>query len=435
MRILVLGGYGLIGLSVSKRLMADGFEVTGVARSAAKGQAFLPGAEWRPADIAKLSEPEHWRPFLDSIDMVVNAAGVLQNGLNDDVAATQRGAISALITACEQAGIQKFIQISALGATKTASTLFFRTKADADDALMNSRLNWTIFRPALVVAPNAYGGTSLLRMLAAFPLVQPLVMPQQLLQTVFIDDVAQAVSDAAADALDANTLSGGDYVLAEPAPQTLSELLLNIRAWLGFRPPLFTVPIPGWIGAGIAKAADAAGWLGWRSALRSTALAVLKNDVVGDPEPWAKISGGSLKSLSQTLGHMPSTAQDRIYARAKLIFPLILILLSGFWLTSGVIGLLSYDRAVSALGGALPPGAASMSVIAGSCIDMAIGAALLFRPLTRAACLVSVLVAAGYLIGGAIFTPHLWSDPLGPMVKVFPAIGLALITASLAEER
>jgi hypothetical protein len=32
-------------------------------------------------------------------------------------------------------------------------------------------------------------------------------------------------------------------------------------------------------------------------------------------------------------------------------------------------------------------------------------------------------------------TPELWADPLGPFVKVFPAMALALAVAALAEER
>ena len=39
MRVLVLGGYGLIGLEVSKRLQRDGHDVVGLARSARRGQA------------------------------------------------------------------------------------------------------------------------------------------------------------------------------------------------------------------------------------------------------------------------------------------------------------------------------------------------------------------------------------------------------------
>ena len=57
------------------------------------------------------------------------------------------------------------------------------------------------------------------------------------------------------------------------------------------------------------------------------------------------------------------------------------------------------------------------------------------RPWLRLACFGAVAVSLGYLAGGTLLTPHLWADPLGVFVKVFPGIGLALAVASIAEER
>ena len=431
MRVLVLGGYGLIGLAVSKLLLEQGKQVTGLARSAKTGRKFLPEASWISEDISKLTKPEDWSEILKNIDAVVNAAGILQNGLNDDVAATQRDSIMALIKACDQNGVEQFIQISAPGATSAAQTLFYKTKGEADEALKKSRLKWTILRPGLVISPNAYGGTSLLRMLAAFPLIQPLVMPKALIQTVSVHDVAYAVSAA----LGKDSLAGQDFDLVEENAKTLTDLILSIRSWLGFSKPLFIVPLPKWVGGVVSKIADFAGWLGWRSSLRSTSLKVLTQNVTGDPAPWKYETGHVPQGLKRTLQGLPSTAQERLYARMKLLFPLLLFIMSAFWLTSGLIGIFQHDKAVKVLEGALPETAAITSVWLGSVIDIGIGLLVLFRPLTRLISLFSVLVAAGYLAASAALTPHLWANPLGPMVKVFPAIALALVIASLAEER
>ena len=431
MHVLVLGGYGLIGLAVSKFLLDQGNQVTGLARSAKTGRKFLPEASWISEDISKLTEPEDWFEILKNIDAVVNAAGILQNGLNDNVAATQRDSIKALIKACDQKGVEKFIQISAPGATSAAQTLFYKTKGEADEALKKSRLKWTILRPGLVISPNAYGGTSLLRMLAAFPLIQPLVMPKALIQTISVQDVVYAVSAA----LGEDSLAGQDFDLVEENAETLTDLILSIRAWLGFSKPLFILPLPKWVGVVISKIADFAGWLGWRSSLRSTSLKVLTQNVTGDPAPWKHETGHVPQGLKQTLRGLPSTAQERLYARMKLLFPLLLFIMSAFWLTSGLVGVFQHDKAVKVLDGALPETAAIISVWLGSMIDIAIGLLVLFRPLTRLISLFSVLVAAGYLVASAVLTPHLWANPLGPMVKVFPAIALSLVIASLAEER
>ncbi len=426
----MLGGYGLIGLAVSKQLVRAGHSVVGLARSERKGRVLLPQADWIAADISTLKTPDNWADHLAGIDVVVNASGALQNGLKDDVAAVQRDAITALIAACERVDVSRFVQISAPGADENSSTQFYRTKGQADDALKASGLVWTVLRPGLVISPHAYGGTSLIRMLAAFPYIQPVTLADVPVQTVSVDDVAMAVCAATQGEHDQQDL---DLVEAEAQP--LSDVILQVRAWLGFASPKAILRLPNWLGRALAKGADIAGWLGWRSALRSTALIVLEAGVQGDAKTWQARTGAPLKSLSETLRDMPSTVQERIYARTQLVMPIALIVLAGFWIASGVIGLMQQDKAAAVLAGAMPASVSKLFVQLGSVVDVIIGIALLVRPLVRWACAASILLATSYLVASAVFTPHLWADPLGPMVKVFPAIALVLVVAALVEER
>ena len=281
MRILVVGGYGLIGGAIVRALLRDGRDVVGLGRSAKKGKALLPDIEWIEADISTLTSREDWREITATVDVVVNASGALQTGHRDNLGKVQRDAITALIAACEDSGVDTFIQISAPDASETSDTAFYRTKAAADTALKASGLRWTIFRPGLVISPHAYGGTSLLRALAAFPVVQPVVLAGSTLQTVAVDDVADAVCYAIDE-----DLTGGDFDLVAPGRPRLSEVVLGFRRWLGFRPPWRVISVPKPIGRGLAALADAAGWLGWRSPLRTTALKVLSTDVTGDADKW-----------------------------------------------------------------------------------------------------------------------------------------------------
>lgn len=430
MRVLVLGGYGLIGSAISRALIGENYSIIGLARSAAKGEAMIPAAQWIGADISKLTQPEQWHAYLEEIDVVVNASGALQNGLSDNLKALQQDAIIALIKACEQKGTARFIQISAPDAEHSSETEFYRTKAAADAALKQSELSWTIFRPALVISPQAYGGTSLVRILAAFPCVQPIMLGQAPIQTVFIDDVAGAVALAIKQ-----DISGVDVDLTEQGSQSLQELTLKLRQWLGFVPPRMVWNFPIWAGRMTAFFADMAGWLGWRPALRTTALKVLADGVTGDAKPWLAFSETPNRDFAQSLEAMPSTVQERIYARAMLVFPLLLLTLAGFWMGSGLIGLMQHGAAISKLDGALSPRLASLFVVSGSIADIVIGGALLFRRFARLACFASIGLAGLYLGASAWLTPHLWLDPLGPMVKVFPAIALALIVAALMERR
>ena len=105
MKILVLGGYGLIGLAITRALIAAGHEVTGLGRSVQKGRAAAPEAGWIGADLSLMTDAVAWAPVLRGIEVVINAAGVLQDGLKDRVAAVQRDSILALTVAGREAGV------------------------------------------------------------------------------------------------------------------------------------------------------------------------------------------------------------------------------------------------------------------------------------------------------------------------------------------
>jgi len=432
LRVLVLGGYGLIGLEVVRQLHAAGHRVTGLARAAATGRRLFPRARWVAADIGRLDEARHWREFLQDTDVVVNASGVLQSGARDDPRAVQETAIVALIRACESAGVARFVQISAPGARPDSATEFMRSKARADARLKRSGIAWTILRPGLVVGRGAYGGTALIRMLAGFPLVQPLLLGERKLRTVALTEVAEAVCRAAAGRLPART----DADLVEPEERAMRQLVRDFRAWLGVPPPRLTLTLPVWLGFAIARIGDGLGYLGWRPPLRTTAMRILDEGLQGDPKPWRALNGGGFSPLERTLAAMPATVQERWFARLWLAMPLMVGTLAAFWLLSGGIALARLEQSAAIFAGsALPHALALPAVVAGAALDLLLGAAILFRRKARGACLGMVVVTLCYLAAGTMLRPELWADPLGPLVKTIPAMVLALVTALVLEER
>ncbi|RFB01513.1 SDR family oxidoreductase [Parvularcula marina] len=430
MRVLVLGGYGLIGSSVTRRLLAAGHEVTGLGRDPGFGRRLIPEAAWFGADLRRMTASENWRDILSGVEAVVNAAGALQTGGQDDVSLVQEAAITAIIEACAEAGVSRFVQISAPGVSEKAETAFYRSKAGADAALKSSALEWTILKPGLVLSPQAYGGTSLLRMLAAFPWVQPIALDKSPVQTVHVNHVADAVLLA---------VEGGavriEADLVEEESHSLEDVVLAFRSWLGFSPPRAVIRVPRWLGGGVAKMADVAGHLGWRSPLRTTAMKVLDEGVRGDPAIWRAHTGREMSSLDASLRQLPSTIQERFYARMILLFPVLLLTFSVFWMVSGVIGLVRLEAASAVLAGAFPPALAKASVIGGGFADIAIGVSALFRRTVRGAAVAAIMLSLGYLAAATLFVPELWGDPMGPLVKIFPSLALALTVFVLTEKR
>lgn len=429
--ILVVGAYGLIGYGVSSKLIAGGCKVTGLGRNAQLGRRVLPGVPWIEADVQTLCDEWSWHAILEDFSTVVNCSGALQDSPDDDLEAIHHLSVKALAQACAAKDIA-LIQISAVGATPDASTRFLATKGRGDAAIRAVAGKWHIFRPGLVLAQNAYGGTTMLRMLAAFPICQPIASPEAEVQTVALDYVAEVVLAAT----QAKIAYGVDVDLVESKAHTLRDLVADMRGWLGFSPAKLELAAPNLVVRVVSKTADSLAWLGWRSPLRSTAIKVLTEGVLGKPADLSQFGLPPAPTLKQTLKGLRVGGQDRLFARIALLFPFILLCLSLFWLTSGIVGIVRLNEAAQVLREVgWSAGLAMTSVYFWSLVDIIIGIGFAFRRYAYSACWAAVGVSVLYLVASTFTVPFLWLDPLGPLVKVVPSIALALVARAALDTR
>lgn len=430
MRVLVTGATGLIGGAVVARLIEAGEEIVAIARNTRRARRGVPAADWRELDIAAMTEPEHWLLHLGAVDAVVNCAGVLQDSPRDSTRGVHTDGIGALFAACERAGVRRIVQVSAIGVDRHTATAFSQTELAGDTALMQRDLDWVILRPSVVLGPAAYGGSALFRGLAALP-VLPVIPETGALQVVQLEDVVATVvfflmpGAPARVALD----------LAGPERLSFADVVRHYRHWLGWREPR-VLRLPGPIAALLFRLGDIAGWLGWRPPLRSTARFEIRHGAIGDPRPWTELTGMVPRSLSAALASRPASVQERWFAGLYLLKPVVFTVLSLFWIATGAISL--GPGFVAGLEHMLQAGAGAASgsmVIAGAVADILIGMGIAWRRTTRAGLWAAIAVSLFYLVVASATVPHLWVDPLGPLLKVFPILALHFVALAILEER
>ncbi len=430
MRVLVIGGTGLIGSAVLAGAVAAGHESVALSRGGEVPN--LPGVplSWRRADIAKLKSAEQWAIHLDGIDAVVNCAGILQDAPGESLRDVHAGAVSALVRACELAGVRRLIHFSAIGVEGQGLSDFSATKVDGDRAVAASQLDWVILRPSVVVGPTAYGGSALFRGLAALPLL-PEVPDAGLLQVVQLDDVVATVLFF----LGTEAPSRVTLDLAGPEPHALSNVVRLYRRWLGWG-DVQSIRVPSWLAAIFYRAGDLLGVLGWRPPVRTNARREMTRGATGDPRPWTAFTGIVPRSLAQSLASRPAGVQERWFAALYLLKPAVLGILALFWITTGLLSIgPGYQIGVSLMteGGA---GALSgASVIAGGLADLLIGIGIAFRRTARPALYAALTISLFYAVAGSALVPRLWIDPLGPMVKIWPIVVLMLVALALLRDR
>jgi uncharacterized protein YbjT (DUF2867 family) len=432
MRVLVTGAYGLIGSACLAQLHQQGHELVALGRAVASARRRFPYARWIAADARALTAPAVWRGHLGSIDAVVNCLGVLQDGARDDVRGVQVAATRALFDTCRAAGIRRVIHVSMIGAEQAAPTEFARSKVEADDYLAGLDLDWLILRPALVLSPAAYGGTAMLRAIAACPLVTPVVAAGARIQVVSVADVARTVALALKPGAPARAV----WQLAHPQVHRLEDIVLAMRDWLGGPArPLWHVP--DGIARAVAACADALSWLGWRSPARSTALKQLTVGVVGDPAAWTAATGIAPQSLPEIFAERPANVQDRWHARLFLIKPLAIAALALFWIATGLVTIgPGYGVAAAQLAASgFPAALVAPAVLWGGVFDVVLGLMLPVRRLTRPVLLAMLVITPFYLLIGTLLAPHLWLDPLGPLLKIVPVLLATAFTLAIVDER
>jgi NADH dehydrogenase len=150
MRILVVGGTGFIGEKLCRELDARGHEVTALARD--PGEADLPASVERVmGDVTAYDSIEGAFEGRDAVVNLVALSPLFRpNGGNEMHFSVHRDGTDHVVRAAEAHGVEKLVQMSALGADPDANTAYIKSKGLAEGIVTDSSLDWVIFRPSVV---------------------------------------------------------------------------------------------------------------------------------------------------------------------------------------------------------------------------------------------------------------------------------------------
>jgi len=334
-RVLLTGANGFIGQYLLGALLQAGHEVVPAVRRPEETDRLLTRPASVKVDFNRATEPADWAPYLESIDAVINCAGILQGRPGQSIDAIHARAPIALFRACKAAGIKRVIQISAISAELSAGTSYATTKHAADAYLTGTGLDWVVLRPSLVYAQGAHGGTALFRAIAALPFITPLPGDgRQKFQPIHMDDLTGAIVHILADPSIRHITI--DPVGPEPIP--LRQLFADLRRWLGYRPvPALPIPMP--LMRLAARVGDVFG-----GSLTTTAIRQVEFGNTGPVEPFIAATGIRPRGWKMGLNQHPAQPQDRRNARLYFVRPLAWAALTLF-LLGAIIALAAIEVA------------------------------------------------------------------------------------------
>lgn len=272
--VTIIGGSGFVGRYVAQRLARRGWRVRVACRRPNEAMFVKPyGVVGQVEPVqCNIRNEASLRSVVRGADAVVNCVGVLwQAGQNTFQACQSDGAGRAARIAAEE-GVEKFVQISAIGADAESVSEYARTKAAGEVAVVEAMPDAMILRPSIVFGTedeffNQFAGMSRLT-----PVI-PLVGASTRFQPVWVEDVAEAAARGAA-----GEAVGGVYELGGPRAATFREciqLMLSI-----IRRRRLLVDIPPFIARIKAFFLEKTAWIGVKPIMTRDQIALLQKDNV-----------------------------------------------------------------------------------------------------------------------------------------------------------
>ncbi len=236
MTVLVTGGTGFIGPKIVHALRAHGHEVRTLVRRPESASAIAAlGAELVRGDV---TDPASLRAAVDGCTQVVHLVSILKGSPADFERIMSQGTRD-LLAASKDAGVSRFILMSAIGTSETTKNVvpYFGAKWAMEQATIGSGLEHTIFRPSFVFGRG--GALPLfMKQVRYSPIVTVIGSGTQRLQPIWVDDVAEYF----ARAVDLPAAANRMFELGGPDVVTWNELYPRIAKALGKRRKLVHVP-------------------------------------------------------------------------------------------------------------------------------------------------------------------------------------------------
>jgi uncharacterized protein YbjT (DUF2867 family) len=231
--ILLTGATGTVGSALLRKLTADGRPVRALVRDAQRL-----GDQRVRVQIAlgDLLDPPSFRNALRGVDTVVHLAASIRDQPRGSIEELNALATLRLVRAAERAGVKRFVFFSAMNASHHSRTRFFRAKALAEDAVRESELDTTVFRPSIIYAPGDPWMT-LLDRFTRLPAVPVSGSGKALFQPVWAEDVAAAVMNSLSS-------SHSTYDLAGPEVMSYDDIVRAVLRATHRRRRLVHVPLP-----------------------------------------------------------------------------------------------------------------------------------------------------------------------------------------------
>jgi UDP-glucose 4-epimerase len=247
--VLVTGADGFIGRHLVPFLAAAGYRVIAASRSAS-GSA---GPGIVPVPLPDLSQPFDWQPLLEQCDVVIHLAGIAHKFAVDDLYdRVNHRAAAVLAHTASRCGTKHLIFISSIAAQSGSFSVrelqeddppkpnnaYGRSKLAAETAVRTAGVPFTILRPVVIYGEGEKGNFATVHRISRLRIPLPFGALKARRSVLSIQNFNSAIMTV----LTNPRARGETFIVSDPTPLTVADLITRYRVGLGRSSRLLPLP-------------------------------------------------------------------------------------------------------------------------------------------------------------------------------------------------
>lgn len=187
--ILITGATGFIGRALVRQLSSIGYPLRALIRPSAKTPRLPKGV---PVEVAvvSLADTRGLRAAMRDVETVFHLASAENQGARGSLLITDIQGTQNLVDAAADAGVDRIVYLSHLGAARVSGYPAFKAKGIAEESIRAGKVPYTVIRTSLVYGPEDHFTNNLSRLLRNSPGVFPVPNGGRVVvQPVWVEDL------------------------------------------------------------------------------------------------------------------------------------------------------------------------------------------------------------------------------------------------------
>jgi UDP-glucose 4-epimerase len=246
--VLVTGSDGFLGRHLVLYLATQGYKVIAASRTASGFSD--PSVVALP--LPDLSIPFDWQPLLQECAAVVHLAGIAHTYADDDLYDRVNHQATETLARDACRGGKHLVFVSSIAAQSGAFSdnelteddpprpinAYGRSKLAAERAVRDSGASFAILRPVVIYGDGEKGNFATIHKISRLPIPLPFGALTAHRSVLSVQNFCSAVMMALTD----SRARGETFIVSDPSPLTVSEVIARYRTGRG-RPP-WLIPVP-----------------------------------------------------------------------------------------------------------------------------------------------------------------------------------------------